>query len=121
MDGDGRAFCVQARRAGAGAQARTRRRTVESAALLRPPCPPPAPAGGGGGTGPLDEMCFSSIRIKFGLPSMVLVGNLGCRGLMVKAWQLFVRQFDPYPRAIKGVALRCSFGCRSESDGRIHQ
>ncbi len=47
----------------------------------------------------------------------------GCRGLMVKAsgWQSFDRQFDPYPRVIKVAPLRCSLGCRSESDGRIHQ
>ncbi len=46
-----------------------------------------------------------------------------CRGLMVKAsgWQSFDRQFDPYPRAIKVAPLWCSLGCRSESDGRIHQ
>ncbi len=47
----------------------------------------------------------------------------GCRGLMVKAsgWQSFDRQFDPYPCAIKVAPLWCSLGCRSESDGRIHQ
>jgi hypothetical protein len=33
----------------------------------------------------------------------------------------FDRQFDPYPRAIKVAPLWCSLGCRSESDGRIHQ
>jgi hypothetical protein len=50
-------------------------------------------------------------------------GVEGCRGLMVKAsgWQSFDRQFDPYPRAIKVAPLWCSLGCRSESDGRIHQ
>ncbi len=44
---------VQRRSAGVGGsvQARTRKSTVESAALLRPPGPPPAPAGGGGGGG----------------------------------------------------------------------
>ncbi len=47
----------------------------------------------------------------------------GYRGLMVKAsgWQSFDRQFDPYLRAIKVAPLWCSLGCRSESDGRIHQ
>ena len=29
--------------------------------------------------------------------------------------------FEPYPRAIKAAPLWCSLGCRSKSDGRIHQ
>ncbi len=28
---------------------------------------------------------------------------------------------NPTPRAIKAAPLRCSLGCHSESDGRIHQ
>ena len=56
-------------------------------------------------------------------PIHVCCTTKGCRGLMVKAsgWQSFDRQFDPYPRAIKVAPLWCSLGCRSESDGRIHQ
>jgi hypothetical protein len=46
----------------------------------------------------------------------------GCRGRIVKASGLsFDRQFEPYPRAIKAAPVWCSLGCRSESDGRIHQ
>ncbi len=47
----------------------------------------------------------------------------GCCGRMVKAsgWRLFDCQFEPYPRAKKAAPLWCSLGCRSESDGRIHQ
>ena len=47
----------------------------------------------------------------------------GYRGRMVKAsgWRSFDRQFEPYPRAIKAAPLWCSLGCRSKSDGIIHQ
>jgi hypothetical protein len=57
------------------------------------------------------------------LGDVILILLLIIFGLMVKAsgWQLFDRQFEPYPRAIKVALFWCSLGWRYPSDGRIHQ
>ncbi len=46
-----------------------------------------------------------------------------CRGLVVKAsgWPSFDRQYEPYPRAIKAVPLRCGLDAVPNFDVRIHQ